>query len=392
MKSILNKISKISTLNALLKSLLLLFLILNFSIRLNAQNTIAKIKYEDAEKAFYEKDYQTVLDRLKETEEILGQTAPNILHLRILAQHKLYELNPFESFKQLDSLKKNVSYYLDNYDIAGLEEKYKEIYFIASKLPKDREDYQNLKKKNEAEQLLKKQKIEEIRNQVDTLMPMVLIERGEIRLSNRPNNPLCILTDYYIGKYEVTQKLWEYVMNSNPSSYKCTSCPVTNVSWYDVQDFIGKLNNLTERNYSLPSEAQWEYAAKGGKQSKGYKYSGSNSSKKVAWHTSQVTWSGGKNHPYQVGIKEPNELGIYDMSGNVYEWCHDWYISDLKKIKGNIVNPVGPKFGVEKVTRGGSYAKSDYYCEVTRRYSESDNPDKRASTIGFRLVLSIELP
>ena len=127
------------------------------------------------------------------------------------------------------------------------------------------------------------------------------------------------VSDFYIGKYEVTQAQWKAVMGKNPSHYKGENRPVERVSWYDIQKFIEKLNAKTGKRYRLPTEAEWEYAARGGNQSKGYKYSGSNDIGSVAWYTNN---SGDRTHP--VGQKQPNELGLYDMTGNVWEWCSDW--------------------------------------------------------------------
>ncbi|MAT55238.1 MAG: hypothetical protein CMN32_12215 [Saprospirales bacterium] len=186
--------------------------------------------------------------------------------------------------------------------------------------------------------------------------------------------------DFYIGKYEVTQAQWWAVMGDNPSYFSdCDNCPVENVSWNDVQTFIRKLNEKTGKHYRLPTEAEWEYAARVGKN--GYKYAGSNDPDEVAWYKSN---SGSKTHP--VGLKKPNVLGLYDMSGNVWEWCQDWYdaayYKNYKNGPGN--NPQGPSSGSYRVLRGGSWFNLPRYCRVAGR-GRSD-PSYRYSGGGFRLA------
>ena len=136
----------------------------------------------------------------------------------------------------------------------------------------------------------------------------------------KPTHRVTLINDYYIGKYEVTQALWKAVMGNNPSEFKGDNLPVEQVSWKDCQKFLSKLNRITGKMFRLPTEAEWEYAARGGNKSRGYQYSGSNNLLDVAWYDDN---SGRKTHA--VGTKQPNELGIYDMSGNVCEWCQDWY-------------------------------------------------------------------
>ncbi len=186
------------------------------------------------------------------------------------------------------------------------------------------------------------------------------------------------LSDYYIGETEVTQELWEAVMGSNPSYFKGSQKPVEQVSWNDCKEFITKLNKLTGKNFRLPAEAEWEYAARGGNKSKGYKYSGSNTIGNVAWYTDN---SSSKTH--DVKTKTPNELGIYDMSGNVYEWCEDWYGNYSS---GSQTNPTGPSTGSYRVLRGGSWRGSAKGCRVS--YRNNSNPGYRDDSSGFRLALS----
>lgn len=184
------------------------------------------------------------------------------------------------------------------------------------------------------------------------------------------------LSDYYIGKYEVTQELWTAVMGSNPSRFTGMNHPVDNVSWNDCQQFIDRLKSMTGLLFRLPTEAEWEYAARGGNKSKGYKYSGSNNVKDVAWYEEN---SGSGTHA--VGTKQPNELGIYDMSGNVYEWCSDSY---GKYSSSSQSNPTGPTSGSYRMRRGGSWNDDAGYCRVSDRRIMI--PSRRGFVSGFRLV------
>ena len=186
------------------------------------------------------------------------------------------------------------------------------------------------------------------------------------------------LSDYYIGETEVTQELWTAVMGNNPSNFKGNKKPVEKVSWDDCQEFVKKLNQLTGKNFRLPTEAEWEYAARGGNKSKGYKYSGSNTIDDVAWYTSN---SGSKTH--DVKTKQANELGIYDMSGNVYEWCQDWYGSYSSSSQ---TNPTGSTSGSTRVVRGGSWYCSARSCRVS--YRDNGNPGISYRILGLRLSLS----
>ena len=185
------------------------------------------------------------------------------------------------------------------------------------------------------------------------------------------------LGSYYIGKTEVTQALWKAVMGSNPSNWTGDNLPVERVSWNDCQEFIRKLNALTGQKFRLPTEAEWEYAARGGSKSRGYKYSGSNTIGDVAWYDGN---SGDKTHP--VGTKAPNELGIYDMSGNVLEWCSDWYGNYSSASQ---TNPKGPTSGSYRVLRGGGWYSLAGFCRVSNR--SYDSPDLRYYSLGVRLAL-----
>ncbi|MBQ3243670.1 MAG: formylglycine-generating enzyme family protein [Bacteroidaceae bacterium] len=191
------------------------------------------------------------------------------------------------------------------------------------------------------------------------------------------------LSSYYIGETEVTQALWEAVMGRNPSLLKGKENPVERVSYEDCVRFVNKLNSLLSdqlpsgRKFRLPTEAEWEFAARGGNRSRGYQYSGSNTLSSVAWY-----WDNGNKITHPVKQKQANELGLYDMSGNVLEWCYDW--------KGNYssssqTNPKGPSTGSLRVLRGGSWIINAQYCRVANRGNYS--PDNRYVDFGLRLAL-----
>ena len=191
-----------------------------------------------------------------------------------------------------------------------------------------------------------------------------------------------VLKDFSMGKYEVTQEQWEAVMGANPSKYdNCPACPVTNVSWDDIQTFIGKLNEMTGKHYRLPTEAEWEFAARGGiredvKNMK--KYSGKKLIQTIAWYEGNA-----KDRLHKVGRKKPNELELHDMTGNVEEWVNDWYGKDYFT-KKEVNNPTGPDGGNSKVVRGGSWNSTKEDITVTRRAAYL--PKSKSVYLGFRLA------
>jgi len=191
------------------------------------------------------------------------------------------------------------------------------------------------------------------------------------------------LSPYFISKYLVTQELWEAVMEYNPSFHQNPDSkkhPVEQVSWYDVQTFLSILNQITGRYYTLPTEAQWEFAARGGNESKGYVYSGSNNPEEVAWYALN---SNNTTHP--VGTKLPNELGIYDMSGNVDEWCYDMYAFYTEEPKVDPIVLTSYYYNYHRVIRGGNfYDEAEYPLRPIRRGLKYEGEGK--NTIGFRLV------
>jgi formylglycine-generating enzyme required for sulfatase activity len=226
---------------------------------------------------------------------------------------------------------------------------------------------------------------------------MVFVKGGTFQMGSNSGdsdeNPVHTVTvsDFYIGKYEVTQKEWKEVMGNNR---KGDNLPVEQVSWYDAVEFCNKKSrkegltpcysgsgknitcNFNANGYRLPTEAEWEYAARGGNKSRNYKYSGSNTIGDVAWYQSN---SGSKTHP--VGKKQANELGLYDMSGNVWEWCWDWYGNYSSSSQ---TNPRGASYGSNRVFRGGSWYYNAFSCRVADRLNR--NPGSSGNFIGFRLV------
>ncbi len=214
---------------------------------------------------------------------------------------------------------------------------------------------------------------------------MVLVEGGTFMMGSddedadsdeQPVHSVTLTNDYYMGKFEVTHEEWIAVMYSDPGD----DLPVKGVSWDDIVNyFLPELNRLTGLTFRLPTEAEWEFAARGGNNSNGYKYSGSNTIDDVAWYNSN---SSGMTHA--VGTKLPNELGIYDMSGNVWEWCSDWYSSGYYSSSPTL-NPTGPATGSDRVLRGGNWSNYANHCRVSDR--NFFNPDIRYDVIGFRLAL-----
>ena len=203
-------------------------------------------------------------------------------------------------------------------------------------------------------------------------------EQGSDAASDEKPAHSVTLSSYRIGRYEVTQREWQAVMGGNPSYFKGDlDCPVEQVNYAECLTFISKLNNLTGKHYRLPTEAEWEFAARGGTRSQGYKYSGSNSLASVAWYEDNSS-----STTHRVGSLSPNELGLYDMSGNVWEWCADWYGSYSSNDQ---TNPTGPTSGSGRVGRGGSWSNGARSCRVSNR--NGGGPSDRDYCLGLRLAL-----
>lgn len=189
-----------------------------------------------------------------------------------------------------------------------------------------------------------------------------------------PVHHVTVREDFYIGQTEVTQKLWKAVMGYNPSRYKCPKRPVTNVNYYEVQEFLRRIDSITGMQFRLPTEEEWEYAARGGKHSRGYVYSGGKEVDRVAWHNGNATKT------KKVKKRSGNELGIYDMSGNVWEWCESRYrYYDPER------NVHLGKEGEMQIIRGGAWQLPKTSCRVAWRGKRL--PDLKNSFGGFRLCL-----
>ena len=240
---------------------------------------------------------------------------------------------------------------------------------------------------------------EPLRSHLKKLMAdMVLVEGGTYMMGNpdRDRNDEyakdvpheVTLSSFYICKYEVTEALWTAVMGSNPSRHPSgDNYPVEQVSWYDCQDFVEKLSELTGRHFRLPTEAEWEYAARGGQRSRGYRYSGSYNLDEIGWY------EGNADHKREVGTKKPNELGLYDMTGNVDEWCQDKLGTDYYHHSPSI-NPQGPDrstFKDHRCFRGGSICDHDKYdyLKVYKRNSSGLPPESKYFNLGLRLAMSV---
>ena len=215
---------------------------------------------------------------------------------------------------------------------------------------------------------------------------MVLVDSGTFTMGSndslqneRPAHQVT-LKAFYMGKYEITQYQWRSVMGSNPSGFKgCDDCPVENINWKSIQQYLTKLNKQTGKNYRLPTEAEWEYAANGGTKSKGYRYSGGNDPAEVGWYKPNAE---SKTHP--VGLKKPNELGIYDMMGNVWELCSDWFAPNYYK-HSPANSPQNTSLSLYHVSRGGSWRSGTERC-----YNKARNrniKDHHISNGGIRLAL-----
>lgn len=324
-------------------------------------------------------DAQQILHQLKAKEEVLRDKIHEI-------SFKLTESSKALTEKEhkLSSLEQSLSSTTNTLDNVQRElQKYKD----AEAKQKAAEEARK-KAEAEARRKAEEEKKRGIIKVGDVEFKMIHVEGGTFTMGATPEmeDPYnwekpahqVTLSSYSIGETPVTQALWQAVMGSKPSSFKGVNNPVESVSWNDCQEFIKILNQKTGKKFRLLTEAEWEFAARGGNKSNHTQYSGSDNLDDVAWFDSN---SGSKTHP--VKNKKPNELGIYDMSGNVWEWCQDWY-GNYKN--GSQTNPVGPTSGSDRVSRGGSWDDDARNCRLSYRSNRS--PGNTYSNRGFRLALS----
>lgn len=243
----------------------------------------------------------------------------------------------------------------------------------------------------------KKRKDQPIEDVLDKMCNnMVIIPPGSCLMGSnsgeddeRPIHNI-LIDGFQLGKYEVTQKEWFDIMNTKPwldlrYLMEGDNFPAVNVSWYDVREFIKKLNRCANKKFRLPTEAEWEYACRAGSTSKFYHGSFKLNLHKYAWYYDNA-FKNGEMYAHEVGRKKPNKWDLYDMLGNVYEWCSDWYRRNFYH-KSPVNNPKGPRFGKGKIVRGGDWSRTDYFLRVSsRRYY---SPHSKDSYIGFRLACEL---
>ncbi len=233
---------------------------------------------------------------------------------------------------------------------------------------------------------------------------MILVPGGSFLMKTASNSDeqqdtQVVIDSFFMAKFEVTQSLWETVMGNNPSKTVGENLPVENVTWTDVQAFIERLNKLSSRKFRLPTESEWDFAARGGNRTNDFKYSGSNNLDSVGWYWrnsgdtllqgrfDNETLKKNNGRIHHVGTLYPNELGICDMSGNVWEWTNDWFSDDYYN-SGRITNPQGPSVGETRVCRGGSFMSKPNQCETDYRFSYP--PTTSYMYLGFRLAEDLQ--
>ena len=355
-----------------------------YDVNLLSYVELKDVAYALAEPSAIEIKYEKVVkgDNIALGEKNLMEPLRLRLTFKILKQEKeAFRLKTTLSLRGEKVNETETLLRLDNEPVG--KEIVQKIYFPLLHVKKDAEDPYLLEIRDESQLLFALQVSPEgsgMFNVKGVKFKMIKVEGGNFNMGKGREAHEIKLNSFYIGEVVVTNELWRAVMGMN-SKDGDAQLPVVGVSWNDCNYFIGKLNKITKRRFRLPTEAEWEFAARGGKKSEGYRYSGSNNINEVAWYVGN---SNSRMHPVKTK-KKANELGIYDMSGNVWEWCHDWYGGNYYEVSPRN-NPQGPSSGSGRVLRGGSWNDGADCCRSSFRNWNS--PDYSYRLIGFRLALS----
>jgi len=324
-----------------------------------AQNTIAKLKFEEAEEAYTNNNFELTLTKLKEVEVMLGSTNPKILYLQILAQAKVIDKNPLANYHIIESARTSINKYLKDYEnLPDNEDKYREIYKISESFVKypTKQDFDLAFEKAKPDILEEEKK-------------MIKIEGGTFTMGDNTGDASpahdVTLKNFSLAKTETTVLQWKRYctatgrqMPETPFWGWIDAHPIVMVNYDEAVGYCDWLSYITGELYRLPTEAEWEYAARGGKQSKGYEYSGGQNIDMTGWCDANSN-----KQTQAVAQKRANDLGIYDMSGNVWEWCKDWYGPYTSAAQ---TNPIGTASGSIRVLRGGSWFNPATLCRVCR--------------------------